>query len=472
MVPYSPAYSLIVRVRYPEFCNKGTRGKLAEIVAAVAEANGFLETIETVVPEENSNDQPKDMIVRDLILRAANTVETQKIADQIATIDQVEVLSVTDRTFKLHDKGKIEVVSKAPIDTRDALSMAYTPGVARVCQAIEKDYEKSFDLTIRANTVAVISDGSAVLGLGNIGAAAAMPVMEGKAALFKEFANVDAFPICIDTQDPDAIVETCRQLAPTFGGINLEDISSPRCVDIEQRVIEAVDIPVFHDDQHGTAVVTLAAMFNALKVVNKSFSDIRITFSGAGAAGVAIAKLLQLAGVKQIVMCDRTGAIHRGRNDLGNNPVKQWLAENTNPEQISGTLSEAIRGADVFIGVSGPDVITVDDVKSMASDPIVFAMSNPDPEIKPELAMPHVAVMATGRSDYPNQINNVLCFPGLFRGLLDARARRVTDEMKLAAARAIADVIPEAEVRPDFVIPSVFDKRVAKRVAQAVAELA
>ena len=472
MVPYSPAYSLIVRVRYPEFCNKGTRGKLAEIVAAVAEANGFLETIETVVPEENSNDQPKDMIVRDLVLRAANTVETQKIADQIATLDQVEVLSVTDRTFKLHDKGKIEVVSKAPIDTRDALSMAYTPGVARVCQAIEKDYEKSFDLTIRANTVAVISDGSAVLGLGNIGAAAAMPVMEGKAALFKEFANVDSFPICIDTQDPDEIVEFCRQIAPTFGGINLEDISSPRCVDIEQRVIEAVDIPVFHDDQHGTAVVTLAAMFNALKVVNKSFSDIRITFSGAGAAGVAIAKLLQLAGVKQIVMCDRTGAIHRGRNDLGNNPVKQWLAENTNPEQISGTLSESVRGADVFIGVSGPDVITVDDVKSMASDPIVFAMSNPDPEIKPELAMPHVAVMATGRSDYPNQINNVLCFPGLFRGLLDARARRVTDEMKLAAARAIADVIPEEEVRPDFVIPSVFDKRVAKRVAQAVAELA
>lgn len=466
MIPYSPAYSLIVRVRYPE----EARGKLAEIVATVAQANGFLETIETVHVAENSTEH-NGLIVRDLVLRAKNTAETQRIADQIATIAQVEVLSVIDRTFQLHEKGKIEVVSKSPIDTRDALSMAYTPGVARVCQAIAKDYEKSFDLTIRANTVAVISDGSAVLGLGNIGAAAAMPVMEGKAALFKEFAGVDAFPICIDTQDPDAIVETCRQLAPTFGGINLEDISSPRCVDIEQRVIEAVDIPVFHDDQHGTAVVVLAALLNALKLVDKSFSDIRVTFSGAGAAGVAIAKLLQKVGVEQIVMCDRQGAIHRGRS-LDDNPVKQWMAENTNPEQLTGTLSESLRGADVFIGVSGPNVVTVDDICGMATDPIVFALSNPDPEISPELALPHVRVMATGRSDYPNQINNVLCFPGLFRGLLDARARRVTDEMKIAAARAIAGVIPEGEIRADFVIPSVFDKRVTQRVARAVAELA
>lgn len=411
------------------------------------------------------------MVVRDLVLRAANTDETQRIANLIGEIDQVEVLSVVDRTFQLHERGKIEVVTKSPIDTRDALSMAYTPGVARVCQAIDKDYEKSFDLTIRANTVAVISDGSAVLGLGNIGAAAAMPVMEGKAALFKEFAGVDAFPICIDTQDPDAIVETCRQLAPTFGGINLEDISSPRCVEIEQRVIEAVDIPVFHDDQHGTAVVVLAALLNALKLVDKSFSDIRVTFSGAGAAGGAITKLLQKMGVQQIVLCDRNGAIHRGRS-FGDNPVKQWLVENTNPEQIAGSLSDSLRGADVFIGVSGPDVVTVDDVRSMAADPIVFALSNPDPEIHPKLALPHVRVMATGRSDFPNQINNVLCFPGLFRGLLDARARRVTDEMKVAAARAIAEVISEDDLRPDFIIPSVFDKRVAKLVAKAVAELA
>lgn len=339
MIPYSPAYSLIVRVRYPEICSKGTRGKLAQIVAAVAEADGYIETIETIDAEENTIVQ-EGMIVRDLVLRASNTTETEKIANQLGMIEQVEVLSIIDRTFQLHKKGKIEVVTKAPIDTRDALSMAYTPGVARVCQAIEKDYEKSFDLTIRANTVAVVSDGSAVLGLGNIGAAAAMPVMEGKAALFKEFADVDAFPICIDTQDPDAIVETCRQLAPTFGGINLEDISSPRCMDIEQRVIEAVDIPVFHDDQHGTAVVTLAALFNALKLVDKSFSDIRVTFSGAGAAGAAIAKLLQKMGVEQIILCDRTGVIHRGRS-LGDNPVKQWLAENTNPDQVTGTLGES-----------------------------------------------------------------------------------------------------------------------------------
>ncbi|MGD9126442.1 MAG: NAD-dependent malic enzyme [Planctomycetia bacterium] len=470
MIPYSPAYSLIVRVRYPEVCQKEGRGKLAQIVATVAEEDGFLETIETVDSEEN-DPSANGMVVRDLVLRAANTDETQRIAKRIGEIDQVEVLSVVDRTFQLHERGKIEVVTKSPIDTRDALSMAYTPGVARVCQAIDKDYEKSFDLTIRANTVAVISDGSAVLGLGNIGAAAAMPVMEGKAALFKEFAGVDAFPICIDTQDPDAIVEACRQLAPTFGGINLEDISSPRCVEIEQRVIEAVDIPVFHDDQHGTAVVVLAALLNALKLVDKSFSDIRVTFSGAGAAGVAITKLLQKMGVQQIVLCDREGAIHRGRT-FGDNPVKQWMVENTNPDQISGSLSDSLRGADVFIGVSGPDVVTVDDIRGMAADPIVFALSNPDPEIHPKLALPHVRVMATGRSDFPNQINNVLCFPGLFRGLLDARARRVTDEMKVAAARAIAEVISEDELRPDFIIPSVFDKRVAKHVAKAVAELA
>ncbi len=380
-------------------------------------------------------------------------------------------LNQTDRIIELHQGGKIEVCLKTPLETREDLSMAYTPGVAQVCMAVHDDPAKSFDLTIRRNTVAVVSDGSAVLGLGNIGPEAAMPVMEGKCMLFKAFAGVDAFPICLDTQDVDEIVRTCVYLAPTFGGINLEDISSPRCVEIERQLIERLEIPVFHDDQHGTAVVVLAALENALKIVQKQLADIRVAISGAGAAGAAVARLLQSVGCRQIVLCDRGGAINRHRK-LDGNPVKRWIAENTNPEDIAGTLSDAVRGADVFIGVSGPDLLKVEDVKRMAAEPIVFALANPDPEIDPETALPYARVMATGRSDYPNQINNVLCFPGLFRGMLDVRARRVTESMKIAAAAAIAEVIPEDELRPDCIVPSVFDPRVATGVARAVAQAA
>lgn len=378
---------------------------------------------------------------------------------------------MTKRILELHQGGKIEVCLKRPLETREDLSIAYTPGVARACMAVHDDPRRSFDLTIRHNTVAVVSDGSAVLGLGNIGPEAAMPVMEGKCMLFKAFAGVDAFPICLDTQDVEEIIRTCVLLAPTFGGINLEDISSPRCMEIEQRLIEELSIPVFHDDQHGTAVVVMAALENALKIVQKQLADLRVAISGAGAAGAAIARLLQSVGCGQIVLCDRKGAIGRDRSG-DPNPVKSWIAENTNPENITGSLSDAVRGANLFIGVSGPGLLTVDDVKSMAADPIIFALANPDPEIDPQAALPHAAVVATGRSDYPNQINNVLCFPGLFRGLLDARARRVTEPMKIAAAKAIAETVGGDELRPDFIVPSVFDPRVSISVARAVAQAA
>ncbi len=377
----------------------------------------------------------------------------------------------TDRIIELHRGGKIEVCLKTPLRTREDLSMAYTPGVARACMAVHADPARSFELTIRRNTVAVVSDGSAVLGLGNIGPEAAMPVMEGKCMLFKAFAGVDAFPICLATQDVDELVRTCTYLAPTFGGINLEDISSPRCVDVEQQLIERLEIPVFHDDQHGTAVVVLAALRNALKIVGKQLADIRVAISGAGAAGAAVARLLQSVGCRQIVLCDRKGAINRSRTPDGNK-VKLWIAENTNPENISGTLADAVRGADVFIGVSGPGLLKAEDVRRMAADAVVFALANPDPEIDPQAALPYARVVATGRSDYPNQINNVLCFPGLFRGMLDVRARRVTESMKIAAATAIAEVIPENELRPDCIVPSVFDPRVATGVARAVAQAA
>jgi malate dehydrogenase (oxaloacetate-decarboxylating) len=360
---------------------------------------------------------------------------------------------------------------KTPVETYDELSMVYTPGVARVCRAIHADPAASFALTIRRNMVAVVSDGSAVLGLGNIGPQAALPVMEGKCMLFKAFAGVDAFPICLDTQDVDEIVRTTAYLAPTFGGINLEDISSPRCVDIEQRLIERLDIPVFHDDQHGTAVVVLAALRNALKIAGKRLEKVRVAICGAGAAGAAIARLLLSVGCRQIVICDRSGVISRGRRPDGNR-VKQWIADNTNPENVTGALADAVRGADVFIGVSGPDLLKVEEVRSMAKDAVVFALANPDPEIDPDAVLPYVRVVATGRSDYPNQINNVLCFPGLFRGMLDVQARRVTESMKIAAAEAIAAAVPEDQLRPDSIVPSVFDQRVAPAVAKAVAQAA
>lgn len=455
----SPSYSIILRLRYPDL-----PGLLGRITSSIGEAEGSIGSVEIIRSERGE-------ITRDFVVSARDVEHSAAVVERVRRISEVTVESASDRTFLLHHGGKIEIHSKSPLKTADDLSMVYTPGVARVCRAVAADPDASFSLTIRKNMVAVVSDGSAVLGLGNIGPRAAMPVMEGKCMLFKEFGGVDAFPICLDTQDVEEIVKTCVYLAPTFGGINLEDISSPRCVEIEERLVEQLDIPVFHDDQHGTAVVVSAALENALKIVKKNLPDVRITILGAGAAGAAIAKLLKSLGSERIVLCDRTGVIGRHRRPDGN-PVKRWIAENTNPEGISGSLRDALRGADVFIGVSGPNLLTVEDVRLMAADPIVFALANPDPEIDPEAAMTCAKVVATGRSDYPNQINNVLCFPGLFRGTLDVRATRVTEAMKVAAVRAIADIIPEDQLRPDFIMPSVFDRRVAANVAAAVSRAA
>ncbi len=455
----SLSYTSTIRLSYAN-----TRGMLGKITTVIGEADGMIGAVDIV----NSHD---GKIMRDISVKAAGVDHVKSIVKELEEIDGLEVRSVSDRVFLLHLGGKIEVNSRNPVKNRDDLSSVYTPGVARVCDAIHEDVEASFSLTIRRNTVAVISDGSAVLGLGNIGPEAAMPVMEGKAMLFKDFGGVDAFPICLATQDVDEIIETVKRLEPTFGGINLEDISSPRCIEIERRLNAAMSIPVFHDDQHGTAIVVLAGLTKSLELVKKSFESIRIVVNGAGAAGAAIADLLTLAGAKEIIVCDRKGAIYSGRTERMN-PVKDDLAKSTNPNGESGTLSEVIEKADVFIGVSSADVLTVEDLKNMADDPIVFAMANPNPEIKPELADEHVAVMATGRSDYPNQINNVLCFPGLFRGVLDVRASDINEEMKLAAAKAIADIIEPRELCADYIIPSVFDKRVAKAVANAVSESA
>src|SRR5438094_1738202 len=371
----------------------------------------------------------------------------------------------------MHLGGKIEVNSRAPIRNRDDLSMAYTPGVARVCMAIYDEPQDVFNLTIKKNMVAVVTDGTAVLGLGDIGPAAAMPVMEGKCQLFKEFGGVDAFPICLNTKDPHEIVQTIKHISTVFGGINLEDISAPRCCEIEERLKEELDIPVFHDDQHGTAVVVLAALINALKVVKKRLPDVRIVITGAGASGIATAKLLMKEGAKHIVGCDRAGAIYAGRTE-DMNSMKDWFAKHTNPRKIRGTAGEALVDADVFIGLSGPGVVSLKDVKAMNRDAIVFAMANPVPEIQPEEAGPFVRVMATGRSDYPNQINNSCCFPGFFRGMLDVRAKRVNDEMKLAAAQALAAIVTSEELGEEYITPSMFDNRVVPSVAAAVSEAA
>ncbi len=380
----------------------------------------------------------------------------------------IAVADQPDPTFEMHRDGKIEVVATVPLRNRDDLSMAYTPGVARVCLAIHEVPDAVYDYTIKSSTVAVVTDGTAVLGLGDIGPAAALPVMEGKALLFKEFGGVNAFPICLDTTDVDEIIETCVRLAPVFGGINLEDISAPRCFEVERRLQELLDIPVFHDDQHGTAIVVLAALRNALKVTGKQIGDVRVAMSGAGAAGVAVSRILLEAGVADVVAADRQGILHTGRDGL--NEAKQLLAEWTNRDGRTGSLRDALRGADVFVGVSGPDTVSGDDLAGMADGGIVFALANPTPEVDPAIAHKYAAVVATGRSDHPNQINNVLAFPGVFRGALDVRASRITEHMKLAAAEAIASCVPDPT--PDCVIPSVFDHAVAPLVAHAVAAAA
>ena len=406
----------------------------------------------------------------EVIVDASSEDHVVRICDAVNGLDGVSVLSATDRTFALHDGGKLETIGKIALNDADDLSMAYTPGVARVCRAIHQNPELSHELTIRRNTVAIVSDGTAVLGLGDIGPEAAMPVMEGKALLFKEFAGVDAFPICLDVASPDEIVETVIRLAPTFGGINLEDIAAPGAFEVEARLREALDIPVFHDDQHGTAVVALAALENSIRIVGKEMANLRCVILGAGAAGVAIAKILLGRGVADVIVCDRQGPIHRGRHDL--NDAKQWLAENTNIDGVSGSVSDAMVGSDVFMGVSGPGLITRDDVATMAERPMVFAMANPDPEILPEEIADIAAVVATGRSDYPNQINNVLAFPGIFRGAFDVGATDVTEGMKIAAAGAIASSVSSDDLAPDLVIPTAFDRSVVPAVSAAVAEAA
>lgn len=453
------SYSLTLRVKI-----QNQPGKLGEITTAIGKAGGDIGAIDIV-------SVGKDFLIRDITVNASSESHGETIGRALTDIDGVEVVNASDRTFLMHLGGKIEMVSKVPLKTRADLSMAYTPGVARVCEAIHKDPEKAYTLTIKKNTVAVVSDGTAVLGLGDIGPAAAMPVMEGKAQLFKEFGGVDAFPICLNTKDPHEIVETVKRIAVAFGGINLEDISAPRCFEIEERLKDELDIPVFHDDQHGTAVVVLAALINALKIVGKRMEDVKVVVNGVGAAGVACSRIVMAAGVRNIVGCDQTGAIYEGRTERMN-WVKEWYARNTNPDKEKGSIRDVIRGADVFFGLSAPGVIGLEDIHQMSADPIVFAMANPVPEIMPEEAAGHVAVMATGRSDYPNQINNVLCFPGIFRGALNCRASSINEAMKLAAANAIAGIITDEERHPDYIIPSVFDRRVGEAVAREVEEAA
>jgi malate dehydrogenase (oxaloacetate-decarboxylating) len=439
-------------------------GTLGELTTAIGRAGGDIGAIDIVSVGRGT-------MTRDITFTAGSIEHVEEIVEAVRDVDGVEVVNVSDRTFLMHLGGKIEVTSKMPLKTRADLSMAYTPGVARVCEAIYRDPEKAYTLTIKRNTVAVVTDGTAVLGLGDIGPAAAMPVMEGKAMLFKEFAGVDAFPICLSTKDPDEIVRTIKNIATAFGGINLEDISAPRCFEIEDRLKEELDIPVFHDDQHGTAVVVLAALINALKIVGKRMADIKVVVNGVGAAGVACTKIVMSAGVTNIVGCDQTGALYRGRQE-NMNWIKDWYAQHTNPNNEQGTVHDVLRGADVFFGLSAPGVINAADLQRMNPQPIVFAMANPTPEIMPEEAAPYVAVMATGRSDYPNQINNVLCFPGIFKGALQCRAARINEEMKLAAAAAIATLITDDDLHPEYIIPSVFDKRVADAVSRAVEDAA
>jgi malate dehydrogenase (oxaloacetate-decarboxylating) len=451
----SASYSLTLRVRL-----SSRAGSLGELTMAIGLAGGDIGAIDIVTVGNN-------FIIRDITVSSASSKHGEQIVEAVKHIDGVELLQVSDPTFLMHLGGKIEVASKVPLKTRADLSMAYTPGVARICEAIQQDPEKAFTLTIKKNTVAIVTDGTAVLGLGDIGPAAALPVMEGKAMLFKEFAGVDAFPICLNTKDPDEIVRTVKAISTTFGGVNLEDISAPRCFQIEERLREELDIPVFHDDQHGTAVVVLAALINALKLVGKQMSEVKVIVNGVGAAGVACTKIIMAAGVQNIIGCDQTGALYRGRPE-NMNWMKDWYAQNTNPHEEKGTVHEVIKGADVFLGLSVPGVIDAEDVKAMAEKPIVFAMANPVPEIMPEDAAPYVAVMATGRSDYSNQINNVLSFPGIFKGALACRAARINEEMKLAASNAIAGIISDTELQPEYIVPSVFDKRVAEAVAREV----
>jgi malate dehydrogenase (oxaloacetate-decarboxylating) len=454
----SASYSFTMRLHVPQ-----QGGAFARVAHAIAEAEAMLGAIDLVRVEAHD-------VVRDVTVACVDSGHAEAVVRAVRALEGVTVDSVSDRTFLMHKGGKIEVNAKLPLKTRDDLSMAYTPGVARVSMAIHEDPAKAWALTIKSNTVAVVSDGTAVLGLGDIGPEAAMPVMEGKAMLFKEFAGVDAFPLCIDTKDVDEIVAFVMAAAPTFGGINLEDISAPRCFEIERRLRAKLDIPVFHDDQHGTAIVVLAALLNALRLVGKRAEDATVVVVGAGAAGVACTEIMLAQGIGDVVVCNRRGALYAGVEYL--DAERAALAERTNRRGLRGTADEVLTGADVLLGLSGPGAVSAEGVRRMGAGAIVFAMANPVPEVRPEEVRDDVAVMATGRSDYPNQINNVLAFPGVFKGALEVRARTINEDMKLAAARAIARVIPDDELHADYIIPSVFNRRVAESVAEAVANAA
>ena len=455
MASTSPGYGITIRVEgHPD------SQPVAAITSVISEAGASITALDVV-------ESLLERVVIDITCDAIDQEHADVITSSISRHPDLTVRKVSDRTFLLHLGGKIEIQSKVPLKTRDDLSRAYTPGVARICQAIVDDPADARRLTIKRNTVAVVTDGSAVLGLGNIGPAAALPVMEGKAALFKRFADVDAWPVCLDTQDVDEIVRTVQLIAPVYGGINLEDISAPRCFEVEARLRELLDIPVFHDDQHGTAIVVLAALRNSLKLVKKDLSQVKIIMSGAGAAGTAIARLLTKSGATNIIAFDRDGVICKETN-ADHDPMRQWFVDNCNPSNFNGNIHEAMSGADVFIGVSAPNVLAESDVAAMATGSIVFALANPDPEIDPVIARKYAAVVATGRSDQPNQINNVLAFPGIFRGLLDANAHKITDTLLIAAAEAIADCVSPSQLNASFIVPSVFDPQVVTAVAAAV----
>jgi len=455
----SPSYSITIRVEI-----ENRIGMFAKIATAIGSAGGDMGAVDIVRVE-------KGKIVRDITANARDEEHEKAVVRAIKTVAGVKVLRVMDRTFLSHQGGKIEIKNKLPVRDRNDLSQVYTPGVARVCMDIHHDPEHAYRYTIKGNSVAVVSDGTAVLGLGDIGPEAALPVMEGKAMIFKEFAGIDAFPIVLATKDVDEIVMTVKNIAPAFGGINLEDISAPRCFEVEARLRKMLRIPVFHDDQHGTSVVVLSALINVSRLLKRDLRKLKIVVVGAGAAGSATARILLASGVKDIIVCDRAGALYTGRKQ-GMDPAKRELAKLTNPRVVKGSIAEAMQGAQVFIGLSAPNVITPDDIRRMGKDPVVFALANPDPEISPEEAQALVRIMATGRSDYPNQINNMLGFPGIFRGLLDVRARGVNEAVKLAAARAIAHTVETAELHEDYIIPSIFDRSVVASVAAAVAEAA
>jgi len=459
MIKTSPSYSVVLRVEIPN-----RPGMLGKVMSVIGRAGGNVGAVD-IVGFNNG------CIIRDIEAGAADLDMAKLITAAVRRIKEIKVLNVADRTLLIHQGGKIELKSKVPLKTRDDLAMAYTPGVARVAMAIYDQPERVYELTMKKNSVALVTDGTAVLGLGDIGPAAALPVMEGKALLFKTFAGIDAFPICLDTRNPEEIIQAVKWISPGFGAISLEDISGPRCFEIESRLKKELDIPVFHDDQHGTAVVILAGLINALKVVGKRMEDVRVVVCGLGAAGIASIRILISSGVRQIIGCDRAGILYRGRRE-NMNPVKEEIAGLTNPERIKGTVGRALRGADIFIGVSESRAVAVKDVRRMARDAIIFAMANPVPEIMPEEAEPYARVIATGRPDYDNQMSDILCFPGLFRGVFDCRAREINQEMLVAAADAIASCVAPEELMEQHIVPSVFNRKVPEVVARAVTEAA